>query len=328
MSNPKAGYPDVRTRVRATPEGKLLFVRFTLAQRVEHLVLIVSFTMLAVTGLVQKFSTLELSVFAIRLMGGIETVRQIHHFFALVIIGLSVYHVAHIVHLTMVHKQQVQMWPNRQDLRDAVQMVRFNLGRASSRPRFGRYSFEEKMEYWALIWGTVIMIITGLILWFPIGATEALPGEVIPVARSVHGWEALLAVLAILTWHLYHTVIKTLNKSIFTGVMTEEEMQHEHPLEYQAMMAELQESIVPSPAMTLAPAATLEPELVVVEPDGNGRQRKRNQRQAKAGARPSSRKRNTRQSKATVSAQPGEPDMTIDHQMETAAQEEATDVAS
>jgi cytochrome b subunit of formate dehydrogenase len=96
---------------------------------------------------------------------------------------------------------------------------------------------EEKLEYWALLWGTLLMIITGVIMWFPTLATSVLPGDVIPISRALHGWEAILAILAILTWHMYHTVIKEQNRSIFTGTMTEAEMQHGHPLEYRRILA-------------------------------------------------------------------------------------------
>lgn len=129
------------------------------------------------------------------------------------------------------------MWPYFRDSRDLFQMVAFNLGLARERPEFDRFSIEEKLEYWALLWGTPLMIITGLIMWFPLVVTSVLPGDAIPVSRALHGWEAILAALAILTWHMYHTLVKEQNRSIFTGTMTETEMQHAHPLEYQRILA-------------------------------------------------------------------------------------------
>jgi formate dehydrogenase gamma subunit len=216
-----------------------LFVRFTPAQRAEHWILMISFGMLAVTGLVQKFSDLSVCTLLIRVMGGIDMARYLHHIFALVLAIQSVYHVGCIIHTLVIRKEKGHMWPTWQDVRDAFQMIRFNLGLAKSRPRFGRYTYEEKMEYLAMIWGTLLMGITGLILWFPDRATLVLPGMAVPVSKALHGWEAILAVLAILTWHMYNVHIKTFNKSVFTGLMTEEEMLHEHPLEYEAIMAAL-----------------------------------------------------------------------------------------
>lgn len=107
----------------------------------------------------------------------------------------------------------------------------YNLGLGKKRPQMGRYTFEEKAEYWAFVWGTVIMAITGFLMWNPIAATRILPGQFIPAAKAAHGGEAVLAVLAIIVWHMYGVHIKRFNKSMFTGRQTEEEMLHEHPLE-------------------------------------------------------------------------------------------------
>jgi cytochrome b subunit of formate dehydrogenase len=130
-----------------------------------------------------------------------------------------------------VHGRWGAIWPNLDDMRHFIQMLRLNFGLSKEHLQFGRYTFEEKMEYWALVWGGVVMIATGFIQWFPTFITRWLPGAVIPIARAFHGWEAILAVLAILTWHTYHAVLKHFNKSIFTGYLTEEEMREEHPAE-------------------------------------------------------------------------------------------------
>jgi mono/diheme cytochrome c family protein len=95
----------------------------------------------------------------------------------------------------------------------------------------GRYSFEEKAEYWALVWGILIMGLTGFMMWNPISTISLLPGEFIPAAKVAHGAEAVLAVLAIIVWHMYAVHLKRFNKSMWTGHLTEEEMLHEHPLE-------------------------------------------------------------------------------------------------
>ena len=115
--------------------------------------------------------------------------------------------------------------------------VMFNAGLTKKRPQFDRYTIEEKLEYWALLWGQLVMGTTGFIMWFPLVVTALLPGEVFAIARTLHRWEAILAALAILTWHMYHGCIKDGNRSIFTGLMSEEEMQHVHPLEYQRILA-------------------------------------------------------------------------------------------
>jgi hypothetical protein len=103
----------------------------------------------------------------------------------------------------------------------------------------GRYTFDEKFEYWAFVWGYSIMGITGFIMWNPITATRYVPGEFVPAAKAAHGGEAVLAVLAILVWHMYHVGIKRSAKLMVTGKQTEEEMLDEHPLELEAIKAGL-----------------------------------------------------------------------------------------
>jgi hypothetical protein len=109
--------------------------------------------------------------------------------------------------------------------------VLYYLGLRKRKAYYGRYSYAEKAEYLALIWGTVVMGLTGFMMWNPITTLRILPGEAIPAAKAAHGAEAVLAVLAILIWHFYHVHIKHLNLSMFTGRMSQTEMEHEHPAE-------------------------------------------------------------------------------------------------
>jgi len=224
-------------RIQVMPDGSRVFIRFNPAQRREHQILIASFTTLAITGLLQHYSYLLPIGVIIDLLGGIETLRTFHHLAAIVLAAQSIYHLGLIANLWFVKREKGSMWPSFKDLRDLIQMVKFNLERSNERPQFDRFTVEEKIEYWALLWGTPLMAITGLMLWFPTLVTSTLPGEAVPIAQALHAWEAILATLAILIWHSYHTVIKERNRSIFTGVISEEAMQHEHPLEYQRILA-------------------------------------------------------------------------------------------
>jgi mono/diheme cytochrome c family protein len=133
--------------------------------------------------------------------------------------------------MSYVRRTRLTMLPTLQDAKDGWQALLYNIGRSKTPPQMGRYTFEEKMEYWAFVWGAIIMGVTGFMMWNPIATTRILPGEVIPAAKAAHGGEALLAVLAIIVWHMYGVHIKRFNRSMFTGKMTEEEMLHEHPLE-------------------------------------------------------------------------------------------------
>ena len=207
------------------------YERFPLARRIEHLVMLLSFTTLAITGLPQKFPSSAVSIAFVSLLGGIETLRTIHHSAAIVMMVGTAWHILVFGYLGYVRRTRFTMLPSLQDVKDAWQAFMYNIGRAKSPPQMGRYTFEEKMEYWAFAWGAIIMGATGFMMWNPISTTKILPGEVIPAAKAAHGGEALLAVLAIIIWHMYGVHIKRFNKSMWTGKMTEEEMLHEHPLE-------------------------------------------------------------------------------------------------
>jgi cytochrome b subunit of formate dehydrogenase len=207
------------------------YARFGIVQRVEHALLILSFTTLAVTGLPQKFATATISDQVIRLLGGIEAVRVVHRWAAVLLMLQTIYHLAEVAFQVLVQRSRLSMLPRYWDLIDGWQALRYNLGLASERPRMRRFTFEEKLEYWSLIWGTVLMILTGFMLWNPIATARFLPGQVIPAAQAAHGAEAVLAVLAIIIWHGYAVHVRHFNRSMWTGYLDEHIMGEEHPLE-------------------------------------------------------------------------------------------------
>jgi formate dehydrogenase gamma subunit len=205
--------------------------RFNLAQRIEHIILLVSFTALSITGLPQMFSLQPWATFMIDAMGGIETVRIIHRTSAVLLIVGTIYHFVAVAYRLYVRRVAMTMLPGLQDVKDGLQALGHNVGLVKTPPRMGRYNFGEKVEYWAVIWGTVVMVLTGFMLWNPIATTSFLPGQFIPAAKAAHGGEALLAVLSIITWHFYNVHVKRFNRSMFTGKISHEEMEEEHALE-------------------------------------------------------------------------------------------------
>jgi len=207
------------------------YQRFPLARRIEHLAMLLSFTTLGLTGLPQKFSTAPVSIAFVGLLGGIENLRTIHHIAAIVMMLGTAWHILVFGYMAYVRRTRLSMLPSLQDIKDGWQALMYNVGLAKSFPQMGRYTFEEKMEYWAFVWGAIVMGATGFMMWNPISTVKFLPGEAIPAAKAAHGGEALLAVLAIIIWHMYGVHIKRFNKSMWTGKMTEAEMLHEHPLE-------------------------------------------------------------------------------------------------
>jgi cytochrome b subunit of formate dehydrogenase/mono/diheme cytochrome c family protein len=231
------------------------YQRFHLAQRIEHFVLIFSFTLLAVTGLPQMFPLSPVSQAVVVLFGGIEAMRIIHRISAVVFLLQSVYHLIYAGYMLYVRRARPSMVPTVKDGLDAYQQFRFNLGLSDERPKMPRFNFAEKAEYWAMIWGLLVMAVTGFMLWNPIATTNLLPGQFIPAAKTAHGGEALLAVLAIILWHFYHVHLRFFNKSMFTGRIDRHEMEIDHAEELERI--EKGEIQPPPPAHVMRKRMTL-----------------------------------------------------------------------
>lgn len=231
--------------------------RFTLLQVLEHAVLMVSFTGLALTGIPQKYAQLAVSRWFIGLLGGIERVRAVHHWLGFVLLGLGVVHLLELAVRAARYGLRTEMWPRAGDVRDLLHQLRYFMGLEAEPPKYGRYSFKEKFEYWAVVWGTVVMGLTGLILLYPEVATRFLPGVAVPAARAAHGGEAVLAVVAILIWHMYNAHLRAdvfpLDPVIFTGLISKERMEHEHPLELQRLEASSPSSAASDPGPRVTP---------------------------------------------------------------------------
>lgn len=225
-------------------------MRFDKIRRIEHWLLFISFTTLAITGLVQKYPNNAVSLNIVILLGGVQIVRIIHRIAAVMFILEAVFHFAYMGYQLYVQRKKATMIPGVKDVVDAVQATGHNIGLRKAGPKMGRYNFAEKAEYLAVIWGLVMMGLTGLMLWNPIFTTKILPGQFIPAAKVAHGLEAVLAVLAILLWHFYHVHIKRWNWSMVKGTLTREEMEEEHGLELEEI--EKGETAAPIPPVVLS----------------------------------------------------------------------------
>lgn len=215
--------------------------RFSPARIVEHLAHVITFVVLVCTGLSQRFYSLDISQWIILHLGGIDNVRLIHRF-AGVIFSLEV-----ITHLTVAaigiiyKKWQPSMVIIKKDFTDVVHNIRYYLGLENSPTRGGRYTYKQKFEYWGILTGVLLMMLTGVILWFPAIVTKFLPGEIIPAAKVLHTNEALVVFLIIAIWHVYSAIFSPevfpLDTSIFTGYISKSRMLREHPDE----LAEMEE---------------------------------------------------------------------------------------
>lgn len=231
-------------------------VRFDIHQRLQHIAMFISFTMLALTGLPQKFNTWAISQWWVSLLGGIESVRSLHHFFAWVMLGDALYHALYLFVNTIIRKRPLplSMIPSLKDFQGLYQEVRHFVGLSHEEPKYDRFNWREKFDYWAVFWGIPILGISGLILMFPVQATRILPGAAIPMALVAHSDEAFLAVAWIFGVHLFFTHLTPgvfpLNKSIFTGRISKSKLIKEHPLEWERLRAALV-----SPKAEVAPAS-------------------------------------------------------------------------
>ena len=212
--------------------------RFTLAQRWEHLVLLITVGVLLLTGLPQTYRTTAWSQDILSTPERVYTVRNIHHIAAILLTLLVVYHLARAIYLLSRRRLPGDMLPTLQDIRDAFQMGRYLLFLTKIKPKFAKYNFEQKFTYWFLFFSIGIMTVTGFILMFPIAVTRVLPGGIIPAAKLAHSTEAIVTGLFIVIWHFYHVHVERLNLSIFTGWLNEEDARTYHPLEYERLTGE------------------------------------------------------------------------------------------
>jgi cytochrome b subunit of formate dehydrogenase len=214
-------------------------VRFSPRQRAEHLLMLIVFTVLCVTGLPQKYFQADLSIAIINAIGGLGPVRWLHRAAGVVFVLMTVAHLGLVIFETMTGRTKLTMAINRQDFRDAITTLRYYLGVSNEQARFGRYDYKQKFEYWGLIMGGMVVAGTGLVLLYPIEVASLLPAQLIPVAKAAHSNEGLLAFLTIVTWHVYSAILSPevfpLDTSIFTGKISMQRMRHEHPLELEEM---------------------------------------------------------------------------------------------
>lgn len=238
-------FARVRLRLREhLLHGRATIERIHLSGRIQHGIMMVGFIILVITGFALKFPD---SRWVHTLFLGNAAVRAVtHRVAAVVFIGLAFYHLYFLI-FTSRGRQEFRAWiPRLQDIRDMAQMMSYNLGLTDEHPRFDRFTYVEKAEYWALIWGTIIMAITGIALWAKTTVLQYIPKWGLDVFEIIHYYEAWLATLAIIVWHLYMVLMRPGSYSSswmwLTGKITKEEMIEEHPLEWERMAQEAEET--------------------------------------------------------------------------------------
>lgn len=242
--------------------------RFGRTDRILHGFLMLSFLGLAATGLPLFFSEAPWASTLARTFGGFAVAGALHRVFAIVMIAVFLIHVGRLLRAIVVEKNYGILWgptsmvPQPRDLSDLFGHFRWFVGQGP-RPRFERYTYWEKFDYWAVFWGMAIIGGSGLLLWFPELFSRVLPGWLFNVALLVHGEEALLAVGFIFTIHFFNGHLRPekfpMDMVIFTGRVSEDELRHERPAEYERLRrtGELDALVEPPPDRSLRTAGRL-----------------------------------------------------------------------
>lgn len=233
--------PEVTSAPPLTAVKSRDIVRFDIHQRIQHLAMMTSFIALALTGLPLKFHDWSVSQWWIAVWGGIENTRRLHHLAGWVMAADCLYHLLYIGYSTFILKRPfpIKMVPSIKDFFDFAQEIAYFLGLSQKQPKFDRFAWKEKFDYWAIFWGMPIMGISGFIMLYPVLVTKYLPGWVVPLSLVAHSDEAILAVGWIFLVHFFFNHLSPglfpLNKSIFTGKVPRERYKREHPLEYERL---------------------------------------------------------------------------------------------
>jgi cytochrome b subunit of formate dehydrogenase len=206
--------------------------RMRIGELWQHTLLMISFIVLVITGFALRFEDSWITKLFFGWQGGFGLRGVIHRVAAVVLTFVTIWHLIYL--FTRRGRTFFKdMLPKFYDFRDFVQRILFNLGLSKKTPSFKRFSYIEKAEYWALIWGTIVMILTGLLLWFDNYFIKFLPKGFMDVALVIHYYEAILASLAVAIWHFYSTIfspqVYPMNPSWLTGKMPKEMFHHEHP---------------------------------------------------------------------------------------------------
>ena len=238
-----------KRKMETMPHHKYYIRRFTTAQRILHLIVILSFLALTLTGMVLKFAGMAWARYVTDLLGGVAIAGGIHRVAAVVLIALFLYHAYTLIRRKMQYKTpwkeflfgRDSMLPNRQDLKDLAGTVKWFFG-MGPRPQYGHWTYWEKFDYLAVFWGVPVIGLSGLMLWFPEIFTRIFPGWLINVATIIHSDEALLAAGFIFTIHFFNTHLRPeafpMDKVIFTGLVPLDEYRLDRPRDYARLKEE------------------------------------------------------------------------------------------
>ncbi|HJY63113.1 MAG TPA: hypothetical protein VJ455_03080 [Ignavibacteria bacterium] len=247
-----------KTAAEEEPKEKY-FIRFGWNFRFQHIVLLTSTIMLILTGIPLKFPKNSIMQVIIEWFGGPASARSIHHFFALGLIFIGIYHLIYSFWSRHGRKDFYELLPSLKDFSDVFNQIKIYLGLRKEKVKYGRFSYVEKFDYWAVYWGLIMMIGTGMIMWLFQGrfdpvifgeislkfGPDMITNYVHAIAREMHSDEALLATLVIIGWHFYNGHLNPhkfpMSKVWLNGKISEKDIKEEHALEYEKIMRKRKE---------------------------------------------------------------------------------------
>jgi len=221
------------------------YVRFTLAQRYLHAALFTTFLGLAFTGMMLRFGTAHYMQTIAKAVGGFGAVLFFHKFFAIGLTITFLIHVADIVYRIAGKREWSLLYgpnsmvPRWKDIQDFFGNLKWFL-HLGPKPKLDRYAYWDKLDYWGVFWGMGIIGFSGYAMWFGSFFARLIPGSWLNIALLIHGEEAILATGWIFVIHFFNTHLRPdnfpMDLTIFTGRLTEEEMKHLHPEEYERLV--------------------------------------------------------------------------------------------
>ena len=239
LHNSALMFRHLREKYKKSKKGKV--TRFDKQEIVWHFLLFLSFTTLIITGFALRYpDAFWAKPFAHSLLG-FKLRSLIHRIAGVIFTGLFVYNVLYSIFSEHGRKVISEKFPVIKDISDVTTNVKYTLGLSSQKPVFDKFNYTEKAEYWALMWGGMVMIVTGFPMWFKGQFLQFIPKWLWDVFKAVHFYEAWLATLAILVWHMFFMIFDPdtypVTWSWITGKISIREMRERHPLEYKRMVA-------------------------------------------------------------------------------------------
>ena len=232
---------ELRLRYKKA-KNQIRIPRFTRNELIQHTFLLVSFIVLAMTGFQLKYPDSAYG-HLMSSLGLTETIRQwVHRISAVIMIVLSLYHSVYLIFTSRGRDVLRGLFPKFRDITQAIDTVLYYAHLSKKHPAYDNYNYAEKAEYWALIWGTLVMGATGFVLWFPTMVGNWAPVWFIKVSEIVHFYEAILATLAIIVWHwffvIFHPKEYPVSFTVLDGKMSVAHYKGEHRLQYHKVISE------------------------------------------------------------------------------------------